>query len=58
LTGTPADKIIGTQDHWRAFYAEPRPIMADLIVDDALEAVVDQFYHGKFRLYRHYVIRY
>ncbi|HSG23985.1 MAG TPA: diguanylate cyclase [Azonexus sp.] len=49
LTGVPADKIIGTSDQWRAFYAEPRPIMADLIVDGAMEAAVDQFYHGKFR---------
>ena len=49
LTGTPAEKIIGTHDQWRAFYVEPRPIMADLIIDGALEATVDQFYHGKFK---------
>lgn len=49
LTGVPAEKIIGTDEQWRAFYADPRPIMADLIVDGGLEAAVDQFYHGKFR---------
>ena len=49
LTGVPAEKIIGTSEQWRAFYSAPRPIMADLIVDGALEAAVDQFYHGKFR---------
>jgi len=49
LTGMPAEKIIGTNEQWRAFYAEPRPIMADLIVDGALESAVDHFYHGKFR---------
>jgi diguanylate cyclase (GGDEF)-like protein len=49
LTGVPADKIIGTNEQWRAFYAEPRPILADLIIDGALETSVDEFYHGKFR---------
>lgn len=49
LTGVPAAQIIGTSEQWRAFYGEPRPIMADLIVDGALESAVDQFYHGKFR---------
>jgi len=49
LTGTPAEKIIGTREQWRAFYAHPRPIMADLIVEGALEAAVDHFYHGKFK---------
>ena len=49
LTGVPADQIIGTNEQWRAFYAEPRPILVDLIIDGALEASVDQFYHGKFR---------
>ncbi len=49
LTGVPADEIIGRSEQWRAFYAEPRPIMADLIIDGAIEAEVDQFYHGKYR---------
>lgn len=49
LTGVPAAMMIGTREQWRAFYVEPRPILADLIVDRALEGVVDQFYRGKFR---------
>lgn len=49
MTGVPADEIIGSSEQWRAFYAEPRPIMADLIIDGAIEAKVDQFYHGKYR---------
>ncbi len=32
LTGMPASELIGTSDHWRAFYDEPRPCLADLIV--------------------------
>ncbi len=49
LTGMAAADVIGTSDQWRAFYPKQRPIMADLIVDGALEGDVDQFYHGKFR---------
>lgn len=48
LTGVPAAEIIGTRQQWRAFYPTARPIMADLIVDKAMDAVVDAFYHGKF----------
>ena len=49
LTGMAAEQTIGTSEQWRAFYAEPRPIMADLIIDGALEAAVDRFYHDKFK---------
>lgn len=49
LTGVPATEMIGSKEQWRAFYAEPRPILADLIVNGALEGDVDEFYHGKFR---------
>ena len=49
LTGIPAGEMIGTSGQWRAFYSVPRPIMADLIVDGALDGEVEQFYHGKFR---------
>lgn len=49
MTGVPAEEIVGTREQWRAFYPDPRPIMADLIIDGAMDAVVDEFYHGKFR---------
>ena len=49
LTGVPAEQIVGTDEQWRAFYLNPRPILADLIVNGAMDATVDQFYHGKFR---------
>lgn len=48
LTGVPPEHVIGTNEQWRAFYPDPRPIMADLIVDGAMEDTVDRFYHGKF----------
>ena len=49
MTGVPAVEMIGKSEQWRAFYPSARPIMADLIVNGALEGDVDQFYHGKFR---------
>ena len=32
LTGMAAADVVGTREHWRAFYSEPRPCLADLIV--------------------------
>lgn len=49
LTGKPAADLIGTRDQWSAFYAAPRPTMADLIVDGALDEEVERFYHDAFR---------
>lgn len=31
LTGIKASEVIGTQEHWRGFYDEPRPCLADLV---------------------------
>jgi len=31
LTGVPASEVLGTRDHWRAFYDAPRPCLADLV---------------------------
>lgn len=48
-TGMAADQVIGTRDQWRAFYPEKRPVMADLILDNAMEVEVEFFYRDKFR---------
>ena len=39
LTGITADKMIGTKKQWLAFYPEEKPVMADLIVDEASKEV-------------------
>lgn len=49
MTGTLARDVIGTDGQWQAFYPSKRPIMADLVVDDARENTVDRLYHGRFR---------
>jgi diguanylate cyclase (GGDEF)-like protein/PAS domain S-box-containing protein len=43
LTGVAAADIIGTTEHWRAFYEEPRACLADLIVQNRL-AEIDALY--------------
>ncbi len=46
-TGIPADEVIGTTKQWSAFYTEKRPVMADLIVDEAPEEEISRYYGDK-----------
>jgi PAS domain S-box-containing protein len=43
LTGMAAHDVIGTREHWRAFYDAPRPCLADLIVQGRADEI-DQHY--------------
>jgi len=47
LSGIKAEEVIGTTHYWRAFYSKERPVMADLIVDQALDAI-PQWYFEKY----------
>jgi PAS domain S-box-containing protein len=47
-SGMRAEDMLGTDQHWRAFYDEKRPCMADLLVDGRLNDV-PQWYAGKYR---------
>ncbi len=47
LTRINAEEIIGTTNHWRAFYSGERPCMADLLVDQAVDAI-PQYYSNKY----------
>ena len=49
LTGTSANEIIGTRKQWMAFYAEERPILADLVVDNASRDEIARLYGIKCR---------
>ncbi|WP_295991756.1 sensor domain-containing diguanylate cyclase, partial [Rugamonas sp.] len=45
LTGVAAYEVLGTCDHWRSFYAERRPTLADLVLlgrGGDLQALYDQ----------------
>ena len=37
LTGIPSSEVVGTRNHWKAFYEESRPCLADLVAMSALE---------------------
>ncbi|MFA5073996.1 MAG: PAS domain S-box protein [Nitrospirota bacterium] len=39
ITGIQATEIIGTNQHWRAFYSAERPCLADLLIDEAIERI-------------------
>jgi PAS domain S-box-containing protein len=39
LSGIKSEEVVGTTNHWKAFYNKVRPCMADLMVDQALEAI-------------------
>ena len=45
-SGIPAKEVIGTDQHWRAFYPEKRPCMADLLADNAIDEI-NQWYGKK-----------
>jgi PAS domain S-box-containing protein len=45
-TGIAASDIVGTTNHWKAFYASQRPCLADLIVDGNTDGIT-RWYAGK-----------
>lgn len=47
MSGITARETIGTEDHWKAFYGEPRPTIADLIVDGR-QHEIPRWYAGKY----------
>ena len=48
LTGIPASKVLGTDDHWKAFRAKKRPIMADLVLDGVDDDEMWRLYAAKW----------
>jgi PAS domain S-box-containing protein len=47
LSGRKSAEVIGKDDHWRSFYSEKRPSMADLIVDGASAEEIEGYYRDK-----------
>jgi signal transduction histidine kinase len=43
LTGVKAVAVLGTNEHWKAFYAHQRPLLADFAIDGNLKNVLDYF---------------
>ena len=48
LTGVSATEVVGTKRQWLPFYSEERPVMADIIVDNAPEEEIARLYDGKY----------
>ena len=38
MTGVSAQRVVGTSDHWRAFYPSKRNCLADLVLDGAYDS--------------------
>ena len=43
LSGLKAGEMIGTDQHWRGFYTEKRPCLADLLLDSTLGEVANLY---------------
>lgn len=41
ITGISTADMVGTSNHWRAFYTKQRLVLADLVVNGASEAEID-----------------
>ena len=50
LTGIPMGEIIGTDQYWAAFYQQSRPILADLILDEASQDEMAVYYGEPLRV--------
>jgi len=48
LTGIKREEMIGTDEQWRAFYNEKRPVMADLIIDGVPESEIAKYYGSRY----------
>ena len=48
LTGIGAASVLGTDRQWSGFYAEPRPCLADLVLENATDHLAEHYQrHGK-----------
>lgn len=46
LTGVPAAEVVGTRDHWQAFYTEPRLCLADVLAQNRVDELATLYsYH-------------
>lgn len=48
FTEIMAEEIIGTKDHYRIFYSNKRPCLADLLVEDGIEDI-EYWYSGNYQ---------
>jgi PAS domain S-box-containing protein len=49
LTGYPAYKLVGTDRQWVPFRSSKRPILADMVVDQTSDEIVQKYYGNAWR---------
>ena len=49
ILGVEASSVLGTKNLGRVFYGRDRPVMADLIVDGSMKAIIDDLYQNRYR---------
>jgi PAS domain S-box-containing protein len=49
ITGVPATDVVGSTQSWKGVYPEPRPCLADLLVDGADPQELKRLYANKLR---------
>ncbi len=54
LTGVPSNEVVGTRDHWRAFYSEPRLCLADVLAQGRTDELASLYaFHTEPSEYGH-----
>ncbi len=48
ISGINEEEVIGTDEQWRAFYKEQRPVLADLIIEGIDEDSLKEYYGDKY----------
>jgi len=43
IIGTKSSDVVGTKDQWKGFYSEPRPVLADLVLDNKLSGLTEYY---------------
>lgn len=43
IVGTKSSDVVGTKEQWKGFYPEPRPVLADLVLDNKLIELTDYY---------------
>jgi len=47
-SGIKSGEILGTSNHWKAFYPEERPCLVDLVIEGASEHEIERFYNNRW----------
>jgi diguanylate cyclase (GGDEF)-like protein len=43
IIGTKSSDVVGTRDQWKGFYSDPRPVLADLVLDNSLSEITEYY---------------